>query len=426
MNTLESLVYHTVKNNPKIKNVVRDLYQALFSLIPGPREQAVYPVVARDGYFFGFHDKVPWSAGDEYLLAHAFNGLANREPKMGDRVDVGFFHGGDLSAFQKITSTSCFNWQQGSMLQWLGATNRFIFNDADGSGNVARIFDTGGSACGVLPNAIAAVDPAGNKALSYSFARLQRHFPGYGYVHGSDPEIGAEAPASHGISITDIPSGRVEALFSVRDIASFRPEKSMAGAKHFLTHCLFSPSGKRFIFLHRWVRHDNFTFTRMLSCDVNGQHLHIFPTRDMVSHIAWQDDTHVLAYCRSVDNRDAYILFKDQNDEYRLIGTNDFSSDGHPQFPAGNPGWFITDTYPDRLRRSFLILYNLAEEKRIDLGFFRQPLQYKEAVRCDLHPRWNHRGDVICFDSAHTGKRSLCTMNIGDLLSTGVIKSSRV
>ena len=34
MNTLESLVYHTVKNNPKIKNVVRDLYQALFSLIP--------------------------------------------------------------------------------------------------------------------------------------------------------------------------------------------------------------------------------------------------------------------------------------------------------------------------------------------------------------------------------------------------------
>lgn len=417
MNKLESLIYQAVKNNPKIKNVVRDLYQALFSMIPGPREQSGFPVVVREGYFFGFHDKNPWSPDDRLLLAHGFRKLRNREPRKGDQVEIGFFKGELATEFQKIATTSCFNWQQGSMLQWVGRTENFIFNDAGGDDNIARIFDTGGEEVARLSMAIAAVNPAGTMALSYNFARLQRHFPGYGYVYGNDPEVDREAPSSHGISIADIHTSKVTGLFSVQDIAAFQPEKSMAGAMHFLTHCLFSPSGNRFIFLHRWVKNDNFTFTRMLSCDANGKQLHLFPTGGMVSHIAWQDDSHVLAWARSPENRDAYILFRDMSNEYRLVGTSDFNSDGHPSFPEGNPGWFVTDIYPDRLRRSYLMLYDLAREKRIDLGYFRQPLQFKEAVRCDLHPRWNHGGNVICFDSAHRGIRSLCTLNTGDLVS---------
>ena len=204
MNSLESLVYHVVKSNPKIKNVIRDLYQALFALVPGPREHSAYPVTVREGYFFGFHDKKPWSADNRYLLAHDYQRLPNREPEKGDRVDIGFFTGENSSVFHKITPTACFNWQQGSMLQWLGKTNRFVFNDSGGPDNVARIFDTDGIAWGILPKAIAAVDPGGNKALSYNFARLQRHFPGYGYMHGSDAEIEEDAPSTHGICIIDI------------------------------------------------------------------------------------------------------------------------------------------------------------------------------------------------------------------------------
>ena len=418
MNRIESLIYQAVKHNPRIKNLIRDVYQSLFSIIPVPVERSEYPVTVREGFFFGFHDKNPWSADKLNLLAHGYGQLANKLPKTGDQIDIGFFSGADFTAFHKITSTSCYNWQQGSMLQWLGKTNKFIFNDAGGADNVAKIFDTEGFAAGMLPKAIAAVDADGTKALSYNFARLQRHFPGYGYVHGSDPEVEEEAPSLHGISIIDLRNSVVTKLFSVRDIASFLPEKSMVGAFHFLTHCLFSPSGQRFLFLHRWIKNENFTYTRMFSCDVNGQHLHLFPTSDMVSHIAWQGESHVLAYGRSRENKDAYILFQDMSDEHRLIGTNVFSSDGHPSFPGKFPEWFVTDTYPDRLQRSSLILYNILKEQRVDLGYFRQPYSYRDEVRCDLHPRWNHDGTMICFDSAHSGKRSLCTMNIGDFLST--------
>jgi len=417
MNKIESIVYQWVKKNPKIKNQVRDLYQALFSLVPVAKMQPVSPVVVREGYFFGFHDKIPWSHDNQFLLSHGYQNLPNREPKQGDRVDIGFFCGENFTTFQKIASTGCFNWQQGSMLQWVGKSGQFIFNDVENHTHVARIFDTAGRVSGVLPQAIAAVDPQGKRALSYNFARLQQHFPGYGYVQGKDPEVGNEAPATHGISLIDMEQGKVEPLFSVQDMAAFEPEKSMKGAFHFLTHCLFSPSGQRFLFLHRWVKKGNFTYTRLLSCDRNGQNLHLFPTHEMVSHIAWQDDTHVMAYCRSDQNKDGYFLFHDQTHEYQQIGGHHFSSDGHPSFRQQDPEWFITDTYPDRFRRSFLILYHILNDKRYDLGHFRQPLSYKEAVRCDLHPRWDHTGSQVCFDSAHTGKRALCTMDITGFLS---------
>jgi len=424
MNKLELLVYQVLKHNPKIKNRIRDVYQALLYLIPVPREKSAYPVTLREGFFFGFHDKNPWSYDNKYLLAHGYHRLTNKTPKIGDQIDIGFFAGENFSSFQKITSTSCYNLQQGSMLQWLGKTDRFIVNDAGGEDNIAKIFDIYGHAAGVLPKAIAAVSPDGDKALCYNFARLQRHYyPGYGYVHGHDPEIEAEAPSSHGISIIDVQKTIVTKLFSVKDIASVHAEKSMSRAFHFLTHCLFSPSGQRFLFLHRWVKDDNFTFTRMFSCDVNGRDLHLFPTHDMVSHIAWQDDSHVLAYSRSTYDKDAYILFRDMSDEFRLFGTNDFNSDGHPSFPGNSSEWFVTDTYPDRFQRSYLVLYNILKEKRFDIGFFRQPYLYRGEVRCDLHPRWNNNGTMICFDSAHSGKRSLCTINIGDSLITGIINS---
>jgi hypothetical protein len=418
MNKLELFVYQLVKNNPRLKNLVRDIYQAPLNLIRIPNEQSLFPVMVREGYFYGFHDKNPWSADNRFLLAHGFNDLSNTEPKIGDRVDIGYFKDNNSPLFTKVAETGCFNWQQGSMLQWFGKTGDLIFNDSVDGSNIARIFNLEGKQTRTLPIAIAAVNAQGTLALSYNFARLQKHFPGYGYSHGTDPEIDAEAPVSHGISVTDVRDNSVTELFSVHDIASFQPEKSMSGAFHFLTHCLFSPSGERFLFLHRWIRKGNYSYTRMFSCDVKGGQLHLFPTHEMVSHMAWQDELHVLAYCRSLDKKDGYVLFNDRDPGYRQIGAGSFNSDGHPSFPVGNSRWFITDTYPDRLRRSFLILYNILKEQRIDLGYFRQPISYKEAVRCDLHPRWNNDGTMICFDSAHTGKRSLCTMNIGEFLNT--------
>ena len=415
MNRIESVVYNFVKHNPRMKNRVRDLYQLLMSLIPVKNEEAAYPVIAREGYFFGFHDKCPWSSDGKFLLAHAYNHLSNADPRVNDQTDIGYFNGDESGDFTRLASTSCFNWQQGSMLQWVGKEKLFIFNDVKEGELVARIFDVQGKEMDVLPLPVSAVSADGIHALSYNFPRLQKYFPGYGYLHGTDSEADIPMP-DHGISLVNIKLNSVRKLFSVKDIAGFSPEPGMKEGFHFLTHCLFSPAGNRFLFLHRWIVNMNYVHTRLFSCDVHVGNLHLFPAKEMVSHISWQDEHHVLAYCRTGNRKDAYVLFEDMSDQFRVIGSKDFTSDGHPSFMENNDRWFITDTYPDRFRRSTLILYDLKHEKRYNLGYFRQPAGFTETVRCDLHPRWNRQGTMICFDSAHTGKRSLCTMNLGDVI----------
>ena len=42
------------------------------------------------------------------------------------------------------------------------------------------------------------------------------------------------------------------------------------------------------------------------------------------------------------------------------------------------------------------------------------PFKYDNDTRCDLHPRWNHVGDKICFDSVFEGHRGLYVVGLGD------------
>jgi hypothetical protein len=66
-----------------------------------------------------------------------------------------------------------------------------------------------------------------------------------------------------------------------------------------------------------------------------------------------------------------------------------------------------------------LILYDCTEHKRYTVARLKSPKafaslsQYKH-WSCDLHPRWNRNGTMLCFDSTHTGQRALCTLSLGE------------
>ncbi|PWX16163.1 hypothetical protein CYK66_10230 [Clostridium perfringens] len=42
------------------------------------------------------------------------------------------------------------------------------------------------------------------------------------------------------------------------------------------------------------------------------------------------------------------------------------------------------------------------------------PFKYDNDTRCDLHPRWNHSGNKICFDSIFEGHRGLYSVDISE------------
>ena len=383
------------------------------SMKPVKKVVSNYRIVNRQGYFFGFHDKTPFSFDNALLLAHKYNSEDNVKPKPWEQVELGYFSGHDYLEFRAITKTHAWNWTQGAMLQWVGGEKNFIYNDFNGREHVATMMDISGNIIKQLPLPVGAVSGNGRRAISYNFARLRKGMPGYGYANVVDPDLAINIPDSEdsSLKLIDIHRESISTLFSVADIAAVEPDQSMENAFHYFTHCLFNPSGNRFVFFHRWLINNNRRYTRMISSDLNCNEIYIFPTSGMVSHIAWKDDRHILAYARTKEYNDKYYLFKDQSDDFEIVGEKHFTSDGHPQFsPDGR--YILTDTYPDRFRRQHLILYDYHNDKRVNVASLQLPIKFMREARCDFHPRWNRDGTMICFDSAHTGKRSLCTIDL--------------
>jgi hypothetical protein len=397
---------------------IRNVYQRVCDVVPVKNSDSSYPIHVREGFYFGFHDKCPWSADNSKLLANRIL-TPLRMPLPADELGVGYFTGETYSEFVPISRTRAWNWQQGCMLQWIGATDHLIFNDFDGGAHIARVYDTSAKLVRTLPLPVGAVSPDGNWALSYSFERCSVYSPGYGYANGVDAEVRIERPVAHGLRLVNLASCEARNLFSVKEIADLQPDSSMEAAFHYLTHCQFAPSSKRLVFFHRWIKDFNMLRTRMISCDLEGQNLFIFPTDGMVSHVAWRDERHVLVYARVKEKGDRYVLFEDGNEDFAVIGENHFNSDGHPSF-SPDRRWILTDTYPDGFRMCNLVVYDTQTDRRYDLAKLKSPRMFaapsfEKNWHCDLHPRWDRSGTTICFDSAHPGRRALCTMCVENL-----------
>ena len=428
MNKFEKFFYDILKHNPRLKLFIRDKYQGLFDLLPRPRPLSAFEITAREGFFFGFHDHTPFSADNRKILAHRYN-IPLRMPKPGEEVEIGFFDGDNFNEFHPIAYSRAWSWHLGSKLQWRGSSDQVVFNDHVNGKNISRVMDIATGEESQMPGPVGSVSLDGRWAVGYSFSRVENCMPGYGYPYQvDDPEENSSMPEGHGIHRIDLDSGERQDLFSISDIARIEPTANMKEARHFFSHAVFSPDSRRIIFLHRWIQGGIYKrHSRMVSSDINGENLYIFPTSGMVSHIGWRDPEHVIAYCSIPGQGDQYILFRDQvPDDLRVIGPGFFNSDGHPSFdPTGR--WIVTDTYPDRSRVQSLLIFDTRDEKGYNIAKLPTPGKFQsgnpfEHWSCDLHPRWDRKGRYICFDSTYTGTRSLCTLDLGEDLGNNEVR----
>ena len=420
MNFIEKTVYDLVKRNPAIKFFIRDLYQFLWDIIPTKRKVSKLPIITREGYYFGFHDKTPFSADDSKLLAGKYT-IPLRSPQNGEELIVGYFDGDELTKYNEVARTKAWNWHQGTHLQWLGKSHELVFNDCLNDKLVARIIDTQTGHERVTDYPIATVTSDGKWGIGYNFFRVQQFMPGYGYLSSQKKEYDA-IPDDDGLYKVDMETGVSKLILSINDICQIDPDVSMDGGKHYFSHAIIAPGGKRVMFLHRWIKKDyRLRWSRMFTCDLDGRNIYKFPTHEMVSHMGWKNENQILAYCRLEDNKDGYVLFDDLGaGKYTRVGDGILTSDGHPSYDKSG-SWIITDTYPNRRRHQRLILVDTIKDHYQDLAKLYHPKKYTKEdlvgpLRCDLHPRWNRSGTMVCFDSAYTGQRSLCTMEIKTLI----------
>lgn len=410
MNLVERKVYNFVKNFPRLKYFIVRTYQIIFSLIPGRRVITKNEIIVREGYFYGFHDKSPWSHDNQFLLAHHFK-MKNRLPNIEDTLDIGIFQGDSWKTFFPIAKTNAWNWQMGSMLQWVGNTDNFIFNDYDGEKHISRMFNIQGQELITFSVPISAISRNGMYAVSHSFNRQKSQLgpKAYGYATGKDANESENVSSNEFLKIINIKTQVITNLISLSKIVEYKHTLEMNDAYHYFTHCLFSPDSRKLLFIHRWLNKKNQEFSRLFSINISEGTLYLFPTSGMVSHITWRNDNEVLAYCE-VEKKEQYYLLENLTGRYRLLDTNQFSENGHPSYSKGD--LLLTDTYPNRSRYQSLLVYSETKKQLTTIAKLKAPQSFVGGIKCDLHPRWNRTGEYICFDSAHTGTRSLCTVRL--------------
>ena len=412
MNRLEKLVYDLIKDHPELKGWVVRQYQRVFALVPQPPLKSSLPVIVRKGYFFGFHDKSPFSPDNCKLLAHR-NLIGNRKVVPGDSSELGYFSGDDWSTFTPVASTQAWDWQLGSMLQWFGADgSACIFNDVVDGRIASRIVTTNGQQIKALPFPVIHVSPNSTLASSYCFRRVAKAMDGYGVRFGNDANTPIDrfsCDDSSDFRVFSTHDGRIVFAVSLHEIRKTEPHESMRDAFHFFHHSLFNPSGTRLFFFHRWVDRNARLWSRMFTCNPDGSERRLMPTHEMVSHVGWIDDSTLLAYARTRKGGDGYYVLEDGSPEPRPLAPQQLNSDGHPMMsPRGEQ--FVTDTYPDRFRNCNLYVGSLHSSRVTRVLRAHLPLKLSEDQRVDFHPRFDRSGDVVCFDSGHLGTRALCTV----------------
>jgi hypothetical protein len=99
------------------------------------------------------------------------------------------------------------------------------------------------------------------------------------------------------------------------------------------------------------------------------------------------------------------FLFADKESSVvEEIGKGVLDSGGHLTYLRNNE-WILNDTYPKGPQRfQTPHLYQIAKNRRIDLGNFTSPAEYKGEWRVDTHPRLSRDERTVCIDSPHTGE----------------------
>jgi hypothetical protein len=395
-------------------------------------------------HWFGYYDKLQIDHSGRFALGGQVDTFF-RSPTLKDRLEIGIIDMQKENKWSKIGTSNTWGWQQGCMLQWIpGASEEVIWNDVEKGKYVSRIYHLAKKEIRTLPRPIYTLDPKGRFALCIDFDRLQFFRPGYGYPRIDPGDDFARAPDNRGIYKMDLKTGVSELIITYADIAKLEfPGDSLLNNFHWFNHILINPSGSRFIFLNRSrikgsmsemeaylkehpeKKREGFSnnyVTRAITSNLDGTEIYPLNDSGQFSHFIWKGDDVITAWsCTEDSDVAAFFEFPDRTKKYLQLGVNEMTVNGHNTYvPGTNYEWILNDTYPSPDdRKQTLYLFHVPTGRKIILGRFYEPDQFKGEWRCDLHPRCDQQGQRVFFDSSHEGdKRQMYMIDIRDIMKT--------
>lgn len=411
-------------------------------------------------YFFGYYDKCPWNEKETKVLCHRSDFL-NRFPEPSDSCQVGVI---DLltNEFTPFDTTTAWNWQQGSQLQWIKWQGKecAIYNVREEGKIHARIYDFEENKKINLTSSVYSVSSDGVYASTVNYARLYDCRKDYGISGIRDPWYSDFSPKDDGVYVVNLQRDTCQLIVSTSYLESTHLNPSSIHCfKQRENHVMFNPSGTRFCFMHRYFTAGNIQQSRLFTSDLEGKDIRLL-FEGFVSHYDWQDDNSILAWAgkrkliASDDSKkinpmrlikkilkpvyyalgkprilmqkimgDSYYLIADidirknpQIKNSKRIGEGVLYCDGHCTF-SPDRRWILTDGYTDSHNRLPLFLFDTKTNELYEIGRFHTPKDLDGELRIDLHPRFNHDGTKVFIDSGMEDKRDMFIVDVSQIIN---------
>ncbi len=389
--------------------------------------------------------------------------MDGRAVQQGDMVEVGYY---DLTTgtWHSLDVSDSFNWPQATMLQWIPGSDdkKVIFNLSKDGHLISRIVDIETGEKRDLCYPVYGMTPDGKQAITLN---LERSYwtPAYHYQSVVNEACNVDVLEGDGIFSLDIESNTLKCIVTLEDVLKYKPEERFAEGAHWLEHIMVSPSGKRFVFLHRYMYGGKGRRTRMLIADIDGSNLQVIDNWQKYrwSHFGWRGDDSFVMYAveqkqiaasygaaaapaakKSIKsrvmgvvksiyrktlsrlipknfktrmlNKTGYQLYEaDASGLFTLKKTYSIgalSIDGHPSFtPDGR--YMITDTYADDKKYRRLLVLDMQSEQLTELGKFYSPF-WGTPASCDLHPKLSRDGGYVVIDTAYSGGHRMMVLKL--------------
>ncbi|MDX1372934.1 MAG: hypothetical protein R3321_10710, partial [Nitrososphaeraceae archaeon] len=224
-------------------------------------------------YFFGYYDISPWSMDNQFYLVHEFK----------DKVTLNILLLSNGNK-QVIGTTSAWNWQQGSMLQWLDH-EKIIYNDFNDGALGSYIFNTRTQDREFIPYPVQAVFKQGALFLSINYNTLTKLRPEYGYSQlGNNFE---ELPAEKdGIWEVNYKSKKASLILSLEDLKGLIPKRDNHVSSK-INHVTYSPDGLGVVFMLRWYLQSGEKKSQLLYFSKENKKISVLLNNKVVSHYSW-------------------------------------------------------------------------------------------------------------------------------------------
>ena len=411
---------------------------------------AVFQTPQNETFWFGYYNYSPINKKGDKILSHkaSFDGRPVNE---NDEIEVGWF---DLNSHEwhRVDKTCAFNWQQGSMLQWIGETDSFIYNVKIGDHFGCRIYNIENGRFEEFDSAIYGISSIQNSSITIKFERSY-WCRAYHYECIADPKWDGLIADGDALYNFDFSSKELKPIVTINDLITCGYKHTFDSAKHWIEHIMLTPNQKRVAFYHRFTHGSGFE-TRIFTCNLDGTDLKMLPQwKDYSwSHMGWRDDSEFVVFgVKKNSSVQAYRKITEQTGRlgklirwmykktlsklitkkvrkatyvpgvYQLYNCNttellevfdvaNYSLDGHPTFTKDGK-YMLTDTYEDEKSYRHLLLYNTERKNTIELASFYSPFN-SCSYRSDLHPRFDMDEKNVIVDTAHNGHHSVLVLKV--------------